>query len=76
VRTGRAERQSLQLLLNYLTTRSAGRSQGRRKPARAARETLTADGAEAIARYASDTELNSDTVGLNHLSDRVSALTR
>jgi len=37
---------------------------------------LTADGAEAIARYASDTELNSDTVGLNHLSDRVSALTR
>ncbi len=40
--TGRQVRQSRQRLLNRLTSRSAGRSQGRRKPARAAREPLTA----------------------------------
>ena len=46
--TGRATRQSRQRLLNNLTSRSVGRGQGRRQPARLAREPLTAAGAEAI----------------------------
>jgi ribosomal protein L19E len=48
VMTGRATRQSRQRLLNNLTSRSVGRGQGRRQPARVAREPLTAAGAEAI----------------------------
>jgi hypothetical protein len=38
VMTGCARRQSRQRLPNNLTSRSAGRGQGRRQPARAARE--------------------------------------
>ena len=70
VLTGRAGRQSRQRLPNNLTSRSAGRGQGRRQPARAAREPLTA-----AAREVRTLQVNLDTVDLNYLSGQISTFT-
>jgi hypothetical protein len=72
VMTGRQVRQSRQRLLNRLTSRSAGRSQGRRKPARAAREPLTACPRTGYLTHYSQP----DTEQPHSLSDRVLSFTR
>jgi hypothetical protein len=76
VMTGCAVRQSRMRLPNYLTSRSAGRGQGRRETARVARETLTAGrrGGYRWVRYLT-LNLNWTPLGLNCLSDQVSSFT-
>jgi hypothetical protein len=75
VKTGCARRRVAPATLNCCSSRSAGRSQARRQPARSRARTLDGKLARRLSTQGSDTQLNYQPADLDCLSDEVAPFT-